>query len=189
MKQIEQLFERALWSSRFIVIIPVVASALIAIGLFLLTTYDVVALLGQIGIYVNPALADDVRSKLRLETLSLVVSVVDGYLLAAIMLIFSLGLYELFVNKINVAEGSEFAARLLLIRSMDDLKDRLAKVVLLILIVKFFQQALKLKYESVTDLLMLSMGVILVSGALYLSHLGGKSHSEHANHPPDQVKS
>ena len=67
-----------------------------------------------------------------------VVEVVDGYLLAAIMLIFALGLYELFVSRIEIAEGSEFAERLLLIRSLDDLKDRLAKVVLLILVVKFF---------------------------------------------------
>jgi hypothetical protein len=47
------------------------------------------------------------------------------------MLIFALGLYELFVSRIEIAEGSEFAERRLLIRSLDDLKDHLAKVVLL----------------------------------------------------------
>lgn len=98
------------------------------------------------------------------------VIVVDGYLLAVALLIFALGLYELFVNKIEIAEGSAFAERLLLIRTFDDLKDRLAKVVLLMLVVKFFQQALQTKYASALDLLYLALGILLVAGALWLSH-------------------
>jgi uncharacterized membrane protein YqhA len=73
------------------------------------------------------------------------------------------------VNKIDAAEGSEFAERLLLIRSLDDLKNRLANVILLILIVKYFQAALNLKYETAADLLSLAIGVILIAGALFLS--------------------
>jgi uncharacterized membrane protein YqhA len=98
-----------------------------------------------------------------------VVEVVDGYLVATIMFIFSLGLYELFVSRIDAAEGSEFAQRVLLIRSLDDLKDRLAKLVLLILVVKFFEHALILKYTGPLDLLQLAGGVLLVSLALYFS--------------------
>jgi len=100
-----------------------------------------------------------------------VVEVVDGYLLATIMLIFALGLYELFVSRIEIAEGSEFASRLLLIRSLDDLKDRLTKVVLVILVVKFFEYALRLEFRTSLDLLWLALGIMLVSAALWLSHL------------------
>jgi uncharacterized membrane protein YqhA len=102
-----------------------------------------------------------------------VVEVVDGYLLAAIMLIFALGLYELFVSRIEIAEGSEFAERLLLIRSLDDLKDRLAKVVLLILVVKFFEYAIALRIDRALDLLWLGLSIALVSAALVLGR--GKS--------------
>jgi len=70
----------------------------------------------------------------------------------------------------QIAEGSEFASRLLLIRSLDDLKDRLAKVVLLILVVKFFEYALQLEIRTSLELLWLGLGVMLVAAALWLSH-------------------
>ena len=57
---------------------------------------------------------------------------------------------------------SEFAARLLLIRS-------LAKVILLMLIVKFFQYALRFKYDSPLELLYLAIAIALIGGALYLT--------------------
>jgi len=168
-KPLEQAFEAILWNSRLIILLPVVLGLILAVGMFVVTTVDAVGLVGQMLSYINPALDETTRSALRLANISETVAVVDGYLLAAIMIIFSLGIYELFVNKIDRAENSEFATRLLLIRSLDDLKDRLANVILLILIVKFFQQALSLKYESPTDLLALAVGVILIAGALYLS--------------------
>ena len=109
-----------------------------------------------------------------------IVKAVDGYLFAAILLIFALGLYELFVSKIERAENSDFAARLLRIRSIDDLKDRLAKVILLILVVKFFQQALEVKYASALDLLYLGLGILFVGAALFISGVKlGKKSSDH----------
>lgn len=166
----ERLIENILWNSRLVVFIPVLASMLLAFGAFIVTTVDAVLLLWRMISYLDPALNDALRNEVRLLVISDVVTVVDGYLLAAILLIFSLGLYELFINKINQAEGSEFASRLLLIRSLDDLKDRLANVILLIVIVKFFQQALNIKYSSVTDLLSLAVSIVLVAGALFLSN-------------------
>lgn len=169
MQSLEHFFERLLWNSRLIVLLPVVAALIIGAGIFITTTIDALILMGNMIEYLDPGLSESVRDTERIQMVSEVVAVVDGYLLASIMLIFSLGLYELFVNKINQAEGSEFAARLLLIRSLDDLKERLANVILLILIVKFFQQALNLKYKETIDLLHLSIGIILVAGALYVS--------------------
>lgn len=169
MRQLEQFFEGALWQSRLVVIVAVVASVLVGIGVFFMTTVDTVIMLSHLAEYADPGLTTEARSTLRLSLVAEVVAIVDGYLLAAIMLILALGLYELFVSKINWAEGSEFASRLLLIRSFDDLKDRLARVVLLILIVKFFQQALRLKYQDTQDLLFLALGILLIGGALYLT--------------------
>ncbi|NJN96397.1 MAG: YqhA family protein [Anaerolineales bacterium] len=170
MKQVEQLFEGALWHSRLVVIVAVVASVLVGFGVFYMTTVDTVIMLSHLVQYADPGLATEARATMRLSLVAEVVAIVDGYLLAAIMLILALGLYELFVNKIDEAEGSEFANRLLLIRSFDDLKDRLARVVLLILIVKFFQQALRLKYADTVDLLFLAIGIVLIGAAIFLSH-------------------
>jgi uncharacterized membrane protein YqhA len=165
-----RFFERLLWQSRLLVIIAVIASLLVGIGLFFLTSVDVAGLLGQVIGYASPALTDTARAALRSDMLGKIIDIVDGYLLATVMLIFALGLYELFISRIDAAENSEFAARLLLIHSLDDLKDRLAKVVMLMLVVKFFQYALKFKYASPLELLYLAIGILLIGGALYLTH-------------------
>lgn len=166
---IENVFEGLLWSSRWAILLAVLFSLVLALGVLLVTTVDAIDLVGQMLSYFNSNLTDEIRSTMRLETIADVVGIVDGYLIASILIIFSLGIYELFLSKINKAEGSEFASRLLLIRSLDDLKDRLANMILLILIVKFFQQALNTKFTSALEVLYLAIGVLFVAGALFLS--------------------
>jgi uncharacterized membrane protein YqhA len=167
LSRLEKLFESLLWNSRLVVLVAVVASMVVAMVMFYVATVDVWVLVTHLGPYA--AMQGEARLEFRTETIASVVEVVDGYLVATIMLIFSLGLYELFVSRIDIAEGSEFAQRVLLIRSLDDLKDRLAKLVLLILVVKFFEHALTLKYAGPLELLYLAGGVLLVSLALYFT--------------------
>jgi len=133
-----------------------------ALGVLFVTTVDALNLFGIIFAYADPNLSVELRSDLRLDVI--------GQTVTAILLIFALGLYELFVGKINISEGSSFAARLLHIESIDDLKNRLARVILLILIVKFFQLALGLTYTNPQDLLFLALSILLIGGALYLSN-------------------
>ncbi len=177
----EKLFEQFLWNSRLIVLVAVFASVIVSVVMFFVATIDVVHLCTHVFEYARGTLNIEQRAILRSETVTSVVEVVDGYLLATIMLIFALGLYELFISRIDIAEGSEFASRLLLIRSLDDLKDRLAKVVLLILVVKFFEHALQMRFETPLDLLYMALGVLMLAGALYLTHSrsSSKDHSPH----------
>jgi uncharacterized membrane protein YqhA len=165
----ESAFEAFLWGSRLVVLIAVLASLVASLAMFYVATVDVVTLLGYVAQYHQPLADAAARAALRGTIIAYVVEVVDGYLLAAIMLIFALGLYELFISRIYIAERSEFGARLLLIRNLDDLKDRLAKVVLLILVVKFFEYALALHIERPIDLLWLGLGIALVAAAVVLS--------------------
>jgi uncharacterized membrane protein YqhA len=166
---LEQAFEQLLWSSRFLVLIAVVASLLVALVMFFVASADVVYLLHEVVHYVDPNLTGDARARLHAGTVADVAEVVDGYLFAAIMIIFALGLYELFVSKIDAAERSEFASRLLLIQTLDDLKERLATVVFLILVVRYFQFALQLPLRAPLDLLYLPVGIALIAAALYLT--------------------
>lgn len=168
--RIERVLELFLWNSRFMIAVPVIMSIGAALGVLFITTVDSLGLFGKVFAYADPSLSLALRTDLRLDVLAQTVTVIDGYLLAAILLIFGMGLYELFVGKINIAEGSSFAARLLHITSIDDLKNRLSRVVLLILIVKFFQLALGLTYTNPQDLLFLALSILLIAGALYLSN-------------------
>jgi Uncharacterized protein family, UPF0114 len=79
--------------------------------------------------------------------------VIDGFLLGAFMLIFGFGIYELFLADLQAARSSEASGRILRINSLDDLKTRLAKVILIILIVETFKDAFGVKAQTPLDLL------------------------------------
>lgn len=182
LKTIEQFFEKVLWSGRFVVVVAVVASMAAAIAIFYIATVDVVYLVGHMLHYADPALAGDARKAIHDETISHVVEVVDGYLLATFMLIFALGMYELFVSDIDEARGSKTSSKILVIESLDDLKTRLAKVILMILIVTLFEDALKMKPAGTLDLLYLGGGIALIGLALYLTHRSESHSAEDQKH-------
>ncbi|BDZ74944.1 membrane protein [Methylophaga marina] len=165
----ERLFEKALWNSRFVVLVAVIASLITALAMFYMATVDVYYLLSHLGEYMSPDLIGDARKDFRAETVAHVVEVIDGYLLATVLFIFSLGLYELFISKIEEAEESE-NSKVLAIHSLDDLKARLGRVVLMILIVNFFEHAISMDFHGPLDLLALAGGIGLIALALYFSH-------------------
>jgi uncharacterized membrane protein YqhA len=170
MRLIERLFENLLWNSRFVVVVAVIASMAAAFTMFFMTTVDVWNAVEHIAHYADPALGAEARKALHDDTITHIVEVVDGYLLGAVLLIFALGLYELFVSNIEAAAKSETASKILLIESLDDLKNRLAKVILMILIVKLFEHAVKLAPNGLLDLLYLGASIALVGLALWLTH-------------------
>lgn len=169
LQRIEHGIERILWNSRLMVLVAVAASIIVALAALLMATVDSISVLSKIVSYLDPQLTGSARDGLRTDLITGMVKAIDGYLIAAILLIFGLGLYELFINKIDAAAGAASAAQLLQVRSLDDLKDRLAKVVLLVLIVEFFQYALQLSFNSALDLLYLAIGILLIGGAIYLT--------------------
>ncbi|WP_199774072.1 YqhA family protein [Thiomicrorhabdus sp. Milos-T2] len=164
----ERVVESALWNSRFVVLVAVIASLFTAFAIFYTTTVDVFYTIIHLSHYHE--MDDAGRALLKAQTVAHIVGSVDGYLLGAILLIFSLGLYELFISKIDIAGSKHGASNILFINSLDDLKDRLAKVIVLILIVMFFEQAIFLKPTEPLELLYYSLAIMMVSLALYLSH-------------------
>jgi uncharacterized membrane protein YqhA len=91
------------------------------------------------------------------------------------MLIFSFGIYELFISEIDDAKGAH-GSSMLVISSLDDLKDRLAKVIIMILIVLFFEHAIHIRPHDVVELLYYGVGIAFVSFALYLLHKAYEGH-------------
>ncbi len=172
----EKLFEGVLWQSRLVVLVAVVASIVGAVALFYMATVDAFYMITHLLHYASPALDSAARVALRGETVTHVVEIVDGYLLATFLLIFGLGLYELFISKIDQAEQAENGSQVLLINSLDDLKARLAKVVLMILIVRYFEHALGMSFETPLELLQFAGGIALLGLALYLANLADRAH-------------
>ena len=170
MKNLEQTFEGALWNSRFVVLFAVVASLATAFVMFFIATVDAWFLVGHMFEYLSADLVGDARASFRSSVVTHVVEIIDGYLLGTVLLIFALGLYELFISPIEQAEKSKTASSVLIINSLDDLKGRLAKVILMILIVKYFEHAVGMKFNTPMDLLLLAGGIALLGLALFLTH-------------------
>jgi uncharacterized membrane protein YqhA len=178
MKLLEVIFEGALWNSRFVIIAAVIGSLLAGFAIFYMATVDVVNLCLHALHYADSSLSDEARKALHDSTVSHIVEVVDGYLLATVMLIFSLGLYELFISDIDQAHGSKASSKILVISSLDDLKSRLAKVILMILIVTLFEEAINMKLTTPLDLVYLGASIALIALALYFSHAAESNHEK-----------
>ncbi len=167
MNGLEKYFEKLLWGSRYMVLVAVISSLLLSLLLFVITSVDVFALLVHIFDYIIAT--SDVRKVLKIELVAHTVGSIDGFLLATILLIFSLGLYELFISDIDEAKESDQSSKVLVINSLDDLKSKLAKVILMILVVTFFEVSLLMSFDSSLDLIYFSLGILMVSLALYFS--------------------
>jgi len=162
-------FEAVLWHSRLVVLSAVIASLIIAFIMFYITSVEVFYLLSYLGDYHTLEYAE--RAALKSKVIGSVIGAVDGFLIGAIMLIFALGLYELFISKLSVAKQAYGASQILVINSLDDLKDKLAKVILLVLVVMFFEAAIYLKPSTPIDLLYYSIGIALVGLSLWFTHM------------------
>ncbi|MGB5791840.1 YqhA family protein, partial [Poseidonibacter sp.] len=78
------------------------------------------------------------------------------------------GLYELFISKIDAAENDENkSSQILAIHSLDQLKDKIAKVIIMVLIVGFFQRVLHTEYNSALEMLYFALSITLLSVGLY----------------------
>ena len=164
---IESVFETLLFNTRFIVITAVLGSLVASVIMFVQGT-----LLVSNGLSVFVEQLNSAEGHVAHELVPLLISSVDNYLFATVLLIFSMGLYELFISKIDPASRNpDSRPNWLNVKSLDDLKAALGKVILMILIVSFFEKSLDIQYQSSLDLLYLGVGIMLVSGALFLTHI------------------
>ena len=184
-KSLEHNFESAIWQARWSVLTAVFCSSAAALAMFYVAAVDAFYVIKRL---LNYASLTDVyeRMSVRANAIGSVVEVVDGFLLAIVLLIFAFGLYELYVSKIDTAYDEEASTHMLAIDSLDDLKSRLGKVIMMILIVKFFELAISMSFENVYDLLMFSGGIVLVGGSLFLTEFASGHHTPKIKTDPDR---
>ena len=169
MKYIETIFENALWGTRFFVLFAVVFSMLGGMALFVVASVDVYGVVaGIFDVYANHLHPEHFHE----EVVSGLIGAIDLYLMAIVLFIFGFGLYELFISEIDVAQHGA-ASKILEIHSLDDLKDKLAKVIVMVLVVNFFQRVLHTEYIGALEMLYFAGSILLLSTALYFLHKGG----------------
>jgi uncharacterized membrane protein YqhA len=149
--------------SRVSILIPVISSLLAG---FTLLIYGAAQTFTTIGHAVTVGHVSSKEAKMMILSF---IEIIDLFLLATVLYITGLGLYELFIdNRIKVPAWLE-------IRNIDDLKGKLASVVVVILGVVFLGQAVK--WEAGKEILPFGISVALVIGTLTY-FLGEKHKSE-----------
>jgi uncharacterized membrane protein YqhA len=168
----EKLFESSLWSSRFIIILAVVFGLIGAVLLFIVASFDIYATAAYvISTYVNHAHPEHFHA----DVVGGIIGAVDLYLIGVVMLIFSFGLYELFISEIDAAkEGDNEDNQLLAINSLDQLKDKISKVIVMVLVVGFFQKVGGTDFKTPLDMLYLALSITAVAVGLYFLGKVGK---------------
>ena len=158
MNRIEQFIQSVLWQARWVMLLPVVGLLVGAVYFAVQTVVEVWRAL-SLG---------------RLEAaLPLLVGAVDLALLASVLIIFALGLYELFIAEVKGPEGG--LSNVLVVKSLNDLKTKLGQVILMILVVKFFEKAQAFAPKAALDFLYYAGAVALLGAALWLVQSREKS--------------
>ncbi|MFA7571444.1 MAG: YqhA family protein [Sulfurimonadaceae bacterium] len=168
---IEKFFESAMWQTRFLVILAVIFGLIGALVLFVVASMDIFGVAKYAFITITTgAHPQDFHE----DIVSGIIGAVDLYLIAVVMLIFSFGVYELFISPIDHIQRAKDDQKILSITSLDQLKDKIAKVIVMVLVVNFFQRVLHTKYNGALEMLYFALAVTALAVGLYFLGKVGK---------------
>ena len=169
--KIEQKFEKAMWNFRFVILIVVFSLLVSSLAAFYLGMHSTIKAFSEITHSYQ-----DGRSLVPNAVIVYLISSIDEFLLGIVLIIIALGIYELFISKIDfVDEGKLLYPKWLTFHSLEELKAVLTKVIIIILMVYFFKSVVMMDFNTHLSILYLAIGIILIALANYISH---KPHSE-----------
>ena len=162
----EKIFEGALWNFRFSIMIVVLALLFSSLVAFFLAINSTREAFGEA--FHAYQTGESPNSN---EIIVYLISSIDEFLLGIVLIIIALGIYELFISKLDVVEGGGLPyPAWLTFKSLDELKAVLTKVLLIILMVYFFKSVVLLKFTTPLSILYLAIGILLLALANYFSH-------------------
>jgi len=164
------MFEKVLWTSRFITISAVIFGLLGAFILFIVASADI---FGVVSSTYNYYFTDIHPEHFHADIVSEIIGAVDLYLIGIVLFIFSFGVYELFISEIDVAKEGN-VSKILHITTLDQLKDKIAKVIVMVLVVNFFQRVLHTNYDGALEMLYFAGSVMGLAIGLYFLNKVGK---------------
>jgi uncharacterized membrane protein YqhA len=169
---LERVFESGLWGTRFMVLLAVIFGLLGAVALFIVASVDVYSTAAMV---VTTYLHHLHPEHFHEDVVGGIIGAVDLYLIGVVMLLFSFGLYELFISDIDAAKDDEEREnKILSIHSLDQLKDKISKVIVMVLVVGFFQRVGHTEYNGALEMLYFALSITAVSVGLFFLNKVGK---------------
>tara|TARA_B110000858_G_scaffold187640_1_gene232170 strand:- start:366 stop:860 length:495 start_codon:yes stop_codon:yes gene_type:complete len=157
------IFEKILWNARYITILSVVLSIVSSFTLLVIGSWEII----EAVIFYNPLFDESITTNN--DLLFKIISAIDLFLIGIVLLIFGFGIYELFVSDIDFT-NSKFNESTLKIKDLDQLKNKIIKVIIIVLIVKFFEKILKFSenFKDPIDILYFSLSILSICLGYYL---------------------
>ncbi|MEY3757437.1 MAG: hypothetical protein RLZZ263_591 [Cyanobacteriota bacterium] len=166
LSRIEFHFESLLWKLRLVAILPVLMTALSSIATFVLGTKETLHAL-ELMLHGGPP-----DNRFIAAVLGGFVGGIDLYLIGIALLIFSYGTYELLVSAIDPARDAARSSGgfkgVLDVHNLDDLKEKLVKVLVVALLVFAFKAMLGLAITDGVSLVYFCAALLLLSLSAFL---------------------
>ncbi|MBP8131183.1 MAG: YqhA family protein [Candidatus Hydrogenedentes bacterium] len=163
---LERLFEAFLWKGRIVILLAVGGLLVGALIVFLVGVLETVSLAVHAAQSVS-TYGFDQDPKFYNEVLVNVITLVDILLVGIALLIFGLGTYDLFISRLEPAQKQrDIRHDWFVFDSLDALKDKLGKVVIVILIITFLKSVVNIEFREPIDLVWLGAGICLVALSL-----------------------
>jgi uncharacterized membrane protein YqhA len=143
--------------SKYIVLVAVISSLFASAAAFIW------------GLIKSANVVIDIFSRINAETADTVslIELMDVFLIATVLLIFALGVYELFIGKLALPDW-------LIIRNLHDLKVKLSSVVIMVMGIVFLKHLVE--WQDPQGTLFFGLGAAVVAGFLIaFSYVGNKT--------------
>lgn len=169
MNRIEKIVEHFLWNFRFVIMLGVIGLLLGSAVIFIL---GITETFSMIKLFISQLIEHgNLSEKTYHDIIIKTITTIDDFLLGTVLLIFGLGTYDLFISRLDPAEEQEnVRPHWLRFNSLDELKNTLGKVVLMIMIVNFLKYVVELEFKDPIQVLYLGVSIAFIGLALKLSH-------------------
>ena len=152
-KQTKKFFENILFKSRYIILLAVVSLIISSVFIFIWTL-------------INFTLFSFYETYTTKEIIIQLITSVDLFLLWIVTLIVWFTMYEIYLKSDNAKLR---IPRAFIVNSLNDLKDKLTSVILIILIITYFQYSIQLEYKNSYELLAFAVWIFFISLSIYFS--------------------
>jgi len=150
----KKIIESIIWNLRLFLLIPIFSFLIISIFLIFLSLKKVY--------FIIISWIEGFNLKLLWN----IVSLMDLVLLSLILIIFAWGIYELFIDKIKIKNKDNTKAKHLIINNIDELKESLWKVIIIMLIVNLFKILISFKINTWHDIIAISISILSLALAI-----------------------
>ncbi len=148
----EKVLESFLRNSRFLILLPIISLVMLFFAIVILTVFKSFLILQKFDINnISSAFLGDL------------ISILDIILLGIIILIFSWWIYELFIDEFQIKKHQGSKAKLLIIHNIDELKEKVTKVIIIMLIISIFKQILSFEATNTLDILYLAISTLTLA--------------------------